>query len=95
MQALCLIWYIYLGDLIQNTRQQLKNIISFRPGLTESAQSTTASPLMLFSYDKPFLEKMQMLAARNLTTKNEIRNGNLPVTNSALTKSDPEILNAV
>lgn len=44
-----------------------------RSGLTESAQSTTAPPLILHSYGKPFLEEMQMLAAMHLTTKSEIR----------------------
>ena len=41
--------------------------------MTESTQSTIAPSLILYSYDKPFLEEMQMLAARHITTKSEIR----------------------
>ena len=49
------------------------NLFFFRPGMTESAESTPTPSLILNSYEKPFLEEMQMLAAKNLTTKNEIR----------------------
>ena len=53
--------------------QVLKSIFLFRPVMKESAESTPTPSLILYSYDKLFLEEMQMLAAKNLTTKNEIR----------------------